>query len=280
MKLCLRKSRLSGSLSKTSGKAARAPAWIFRFRSASHEGNTAPKSAFSRFTTDMCVAKIRQVLHTHASHRRKSGKNVQPRRCSKPFGISLLPTKTSQASASNEFFVILPSDSLDEGSLYTFGLRVTTALGGWGETHIEVFKSADTVPALKVWQMCFISIHTPARTSISLFGNARAFCSHPKFKCQTVSNLKPFAAGKTISRRRAGFVLALRCILNAAFMCARHLGLSHVSLRCPADRWVGVSTAVAWAASQHPHRGVITSRPRRQRYIHMDRGLGKQRHHY
>lgn len=32
-----------------------------------------------------------------------------------------------------------------------FGLRVTSALGVYGEAYIEVFKSADALPALKVW---------------------------------------------------------------------------------------------------------------------------------
>lgn len=59
---------------------------------------------------------------------------------------------SSQAGASNDFIVTLPSDSLDVGSTYSFGLRVTTGLGVWGEAQIEVFKAAGALPALKVSQ--------------------------------------------------------------------------------------------------------------------------------
>jgi len=49
-----------------------------------------------------------------------------------------------------ELIVAVPSQNLDEGSTYYFSLRVTTAQGGWGEARVEVFKSADALPALKV----------------------------------------------------------------------------------------------------------------------------------
>lgn len=59
-----------------------------------------------------------------------------------------------QAGASNDFIVTLPIDSLDEGSTYSFSLRVTTAVGVWGEAQVEVFKASDALPALKVCQKC------------------------------------------------------------------------------------------------------------------------------
>ncbi|CAM9100098.1 unnamed protein product [Ectocarpus sp. 8 AP-2014] len=55
-----------------------------------------------------------------------------------------------QAAAAKDFVIKLPSTSLDEGSTYTFGLRVESALGVSGEASIEVFKSAEALPALKI----------------------------------------------------------------------------------------------------------------------------------
>lgn len=55
-----------------------------------------------------------------------------------------------QAGAQNGLVVTLPSASLDEGSTYWFGLRVTMGLGLWSEASVEVFKSTDALPALKV----------------------------------------------------------------------------------------------------------------------------------
>lgn len=50
----------------------------------------------------------------------------------------------------NDIIVVIPSEDLDEGSMYNVSLRVTTALGGWGEARVGVFKSADGIPSLKV----------------------------------------------------------------------------------------------------------------------------------
>ncbi|CAM9609633.1 unnamed protein product, partial [Ectocarpus fasciculatus] len=55
-----------------------------------------------------------------------------------------------QAADAKDFIVTLPSTSLDEGSTYTFGLHVESALGVSGEASIEVFKSAEALPALKI----------------------------------------------------------------------------------------------------------------------------------
>lgn len=55
-----------------------------------------------------------------------------------------------QASSADDFLATLPSASLDETSTYFFGLNVTTALGVRGEASVEVFKSPNAIPALKV----------------------------------------------------------------------------------------------------------------------------------
>lgn len=62
-----------------------------------------------------------------------------------------------QAAAAKDFIVTLPSTSLGEGSTYTFGLRVESALGVSGEASIEVFKSAEALPALKVRHELIVS---------------------------------------------------------------------------------------------------------------------------
>eukprot|EP00752_Nemacystus_decipiens_P006064 g5472.t1 len=96
------------------------------------------------------------------------------------FDLADARTVLRQAGVSNELFVTLPSDSLATGSSYTFGLRVTTALGVWSETQIEVFKSADTMPALKIagsafrqlWRGLQVSIRTEVSSPRSQDGNA------------------------------------------------------------------------------------------------------------
>ncbi|CAM9110513.1 unnamed protein product [Ectocarpus fasciculatus] len=59
-------------------------------------------------------------------------------------------SSSSIAGAENGLVVALPSASLDEGSTYWFGLRVTMGLGLWSEASVEVFKSTDALPALKI----------------------------------------------------------------------------------------------------------------------------------
>eukprot|EP00752_Nemacystus_decipiens_P006052 g5462.t2 len=66
------------------------------------------------------------------------------------FDLTDARTVLEQAGASGDFFVTLPTDSLDDGSTYSFGLRVTTALGLWGEAQVEVSKASDALPALKI----------------------------------------------------------------------------------------------------------------------------------
>ncbi len=50
----------------------------------------------------------------------------------------------------NDWIVVLPSESLSVQSTYLFSLQVTTAFLGSGEASVEVFKSADALPSLKV----------------------------------------------------------------------------------------------------------------------------------
>jgi len=57
-----------------------------------------------------------------------------------------------QATAMNDFIVVISSEDLDGGSTYNFSLRLTTVLGGWGEASVAVSKSTDGLPALKVRQ--------------------------------------------------------------------------------------------------------------------------------
>lgn len=84
--------------------------------------------------------------------------------------ISPSATYRPQASKNNEFRVILPFESLEKGSTFSFGLRVTTGLDTWGQARIEVFKSADDIPALKVAQNMFKHEKFQLRTlSVSRF---------------------------------------------------------------------------------------------------------------
>ena len=85
---------------------------------------------------------------------------------------------------------------------------MTTALGVWSETHVEVFKSADAVPALKVRMPHMSSVCR--RFSADNGVIVQNILELPPL-IETMSNPKPSAAGETIARRRAWlFVLALR----------------------------------------------------------------------
>ncbi|CAN0410705.1 unnamed protein product, partial [Ectocarpus sp. 12 AP-2014] len=66
------------------------------------------------------------------------------------FDLADARTVLDQAGSSTFLVVTLPSASLGEGATYWFGLRVTTGLGLWSEASVEVFKSTDAPPALKI----------------------------------------------------------------------------------------------------------------------------------
>ena len=65
--------------------------------------------------------------------------------------------------------MVIPSENLDEGLTYSFSLRVTTALGGFGEARVEVLKSADALPTLKVRHLLKVDIHQCSANSMLSF---------------------------------------------------------------------------------------------------------------
>lgn len=56
----------------------------------------------------------------------------------------------TQASNGKKLTLVIPSDYLAQDASFSFGLTVTTDLGGSGEASVTVFKSSQELPALKV----------------------------------------------------------------------------------------------------------------------------------
>ena len=66
------------------------------------------------------------------------------------FFLPALMEHHTQASNSKNLTLVIPSDYLAQGTSFSFGLTVTTDLGGSGEASVTIFKSSQELPALKV----------------------------------------------------------------------------------------------------------------------------------
>lgn len=71
-----------------------------------------------------------------------------------------------QASSTNNLTVTVPSVYLEGGFTYEVTLRVTSVFGGSAETSVNVLKSLQAVPAVKVSNICISGFTTTDRVCV------------------------------------------------------------------------------------------------------------------
>lgn len=89
------------------------------------------------------------------------------------FSLPVLLQQNTQASDGKNLTLVIPSEYLALGVYFSFGLTVTTDLGGSGEASVTVFKSTQELPLLKVGARNNLSQKIPDATGYN--ANMSAF---------------------------------------------------------------------------------------------------------